>query len=249
MNNSIAPKLHYREGQSYGEYDRYREVLREDASYSCAYCTITESESPGATFNIDHFRPKKLFPNLIVNYENLRYSCPRCNSYKRDAWISLEDGCKRDCSTCTQHVCHNNIMRFIDSMWEDPSKQLYLDEDFFIYPYDGNQPASYTIQRLRLNRAQLIKLRRVRSFLDVWMNELELKKQKAEKQIDQVKKKREEVLLSLSIAEPDKNIKFIELLFNLLETQAIDTLDSIMEEIRKVEFFTLQRVGNDCVLG
>ena len=248
MINSIASKLQYRHVRQYKSYNSYRKFLCVDAEHSCAYCTITESESPGATFNIDHFRPKELFPDLVATYENLRYSCPRCNSYKSDAWISINDGCKRDCNTCTQHVCHDNIKRFVDSMREDPSECLYLGEDYLLYPQDGNRPASYTIQRLRLNRAQLIKLRHVRKFLDMWMNELEQKRQSAEENISNIRKQREEAWLSFSGAKPAKNIEVVEVLFDMIETIAIDAFDGIMAEISKVEFFTSQRAGSDCVL-
>ena len=64
MTNGIMPKLEYLNPPKYDQYSKYREYLRKATDFSCAYCTISESESPGATFNIDHFRPQKEFPSL-----------------------------------------------------------------------------------------------------------------------------------------------------------------------------------------
>lgn len=101
MTNGIMPKLEYLNPPKYDQYPKYRDYLRKVTDFSCAYCTISESESPGATFNIDHFRPQKEFPSLEASCENLRYTCPRCNSYKRSRWIQRTAGCIRDCKTCT----------------------------------------------------------------------------------------------------------------------------------------------------
>lgn len=73
MTNGIMPKLEYLNPPKYDQYSKYREYLRKATDFSCAYCTISESESPGATFNIDHFRPQKEFPSLEASCENLRY--------------------------------------------------------------------------------------------------------------------------------------------------------------------------------
>lgn len=123
------PKLEYLNPPKYDQYSKYREYLRKATDFSCAYCTISESESPGATFNIDHFRPQKEFPSLEASCENLRYTCPRCNSYKRNRWIQRTAGCIRDCKTCTTHVCKENIPRFIDTLKELPSEHIFLNED------------------------------------------------------------------------------------------------------------------------
>ncbi len=172
MNNSIMHRLIYNNPPKYKTHNLYREYLRKSTSYCCAYCTLSESESPGATFNIDHFKPKTLFPDLVAECENLRYSCPRCNSYKGDLWISETLGCLRDCKSCTNKLCHTNIERFIDTLTEDPAEAMYLGKDDKIYAMNGSFPAKYTIKYLRLNRVQLIKVRHVRRFIDDWFAEL-----------------------------------------------------------------------------
>ena len=136
MTNGIMPKLEYLNPPKYDQYPKYRDYLRKVTDFSCAYCTISESESPGATFNIDHFRPQKEFPSLEASCENLRYTCPRCNSYKRSRWIQRTAGCIRDCKTCTTHVCKENIPRFIDTLKELPSEHIFLNEDDMLCAYD-----------------------------------------------------------------------------------------------------------------
>lgn len=40
-------------------------------------------------FEIDHFRPRR-FKELVAKYENLYYSCRRCNQYKGAVWPSAQ---------------------------------------------------------------------------------------------------------------------------------------------------------------
>ncbi|KTC91292.1 HNH endonuclease [Fluoribacter dumoffii] len=69
-------------------YRTYKPRLRIDFNYSCGYCKANEPEIGGAknSFQIDHYQPKKEFPELINNYENLIYACRACNQYKGDYW-------------------------------------------------------------------------------------------------------------------------------------------------------------------
>jgi 5-methylcytosine-specific restriction endonuclease McrA len=64
------------------DYLEYVEHLRHDFFYSCAYCTITEHEAETINFNIDHYEPKSLRPDLTNEYSNLMYACRFCNTYK-----------------------------------------------------------------------------------------------------------------------------------------------------------------------
>jgi len=66
----------------YRDYGRYREHLRLDFWFSCAYCTIAELEATGIGFCIDHYEPQDYAPHLSSAYENLMYSCTTCNGSK-----------------------------------------------------------------------------------------------------------------------------------------------------------------------
>jgi len=74
---TVPPAKHYRE---------YKEVLRQDFFYSCAYCTMAESEAQGIRFTIDHYEPQKARPELINYYDNLMYACDECNLRKGDRY-------------------------------------------------------------------------------------------------------------------------------------------------------------------
>ena len=42
-------------------------------------------------FTCDHFRPRRLFPELIYDWSNLVYACQSCNSVKGGMWPSNEE--------------------------------------------------------------------------------------------------------------------------------------------------------------
>jgi 5-methylcytosine-specific restriction endonuclease McrA len=73
--SKVTPGLPYRE---------YREDLREDFTYSCAYCTISEFEAQAIRMVIDHYEPRVARPDLENIYDNLMYSCDDCNMLKGD---------------------------------------------------------------------------------------------------------------------------------------------------------------------
>lgn len=248
MIDAVMPKLSYISPPEYRSYSSYREYLRESANFTCAYCTITESESPGATFNIEHFKPQKYFPRLAAKCENLRYSCPRCNSYKGDLWISEADGCDRNCEECKHHVCKDNIDRFINPMQEEPSKIITLGEDDKLYAYNSSKPANYTIQYLRLNRAQLIKLRHVRRFMDSWLKDLEYKRQKATGFFESMQKKQRDFSAQMDSKICKKENIYQDAIATMYEMMVLQAEQSVLlidGEIRKLNYLTAQRVGCD----
>jgi uncharacterized protein (TIGR02646 family) len=75
------------------DYRQYKETLRHDFFFSCAYCTITEHEAETINFNIDHYEPQSLNPELTNSYSNLMYSCRYCNNYKGEDHFKVEDKC------------------------------------------------------------------------------------------------------------------------------------------------------------
>ena len=76
------------------DYKRYKQPLREDFQYRCAYCILHEGDPYGGGFHhfqIDHFRPRNKFPDLINTYSNLYYSCTWCNRAKSDTWPTNDE--------------------------------------------------------------------------------------------------------------------------------------------------------------
>lgn len=131
-----------------GDYKQWKEQIAEECYYRCVYCSIHESPWGGIDhYHIDHYRPKsrKEFEHLTNDICNLFYACPICNRFKKDDWpgepIDLDSVC-----------------------YPDPSKTDYstlFDLNENNCTISGNyKSAVYVIERLYLNRPQLIYERR-----------------------------------------------------------------------------------------
>lgn len=252
MIDGVMPKLEYPNPPEYDRYEKYRTYLRTVSNFSCTYCTISESESLGATFNIEHFRPKAKFPLLECKCENLRYACPRCNSYKRNLWIEKNDGCIQDCEKCTRKVCKNNIARFIDSLKELPAQHIYLDEDDFLHAYTGSNPANYTIKYLRLNRAQLVKLRHVRRFMDNWLNDLNIEREQASKRLEEIKAKQQAFSTLSKVQGSDRSDVHSNMITTMYEMMVLHAEQAILlidQEIQRLNYILQQRSGCDATMN
>ena len=64
------------------KYEEYREYLRPDFFFSCAYCTMCESEAQAIRFTVDHYEPQRYRGDLANDYNNLMYCCDTCNTRK-----------------------------------------------------------------------------------------------------------------------------------------------------------------------
>lgn len=123
-------------------YSAYRQLLRRDFWYSCGYCTIGETEARAIGFEIDHYLPVKIRPDLEHDYNNLIYSCERCNNYKR---VKMP--------TATQ--CQRGFRFF------RPDCDEWLEHfDAAGLEVKGRTPTGqYSEHQLRLNGSHLIELR------------------------------------------------------------------------------------------
>ena len=62
------------------DYPLFRSPVRQDFRATCAYCLFEEKWAAGLeNFELDHFRPKSLFPQLSFSFYNLYWSCHVCN--------------------------------------------------------------------------------------------------------------------------------------------------------------------------
>jgi len=73
VRSPVTPGLPYRE---------YKEILRDDFLWSCAYCTVSEFEAQTIRMTIDHYEPQSARPDLKDDYRNLMYCCDDCNSLR-----------------------------------------------------------------------------------------------------------------------------------------------------------------------
>lgn len=71
---------------TYKNYRSYKPVLQEEFNCICVYCRQVATGTPNLNFGIDHYRPKKRFPELECVYTNLYYCCSACNTRKKDYW-------------------------------------------------------------------------------------------------------------------------------------------------------------------
>lgn len=69
----------------YKSYESFRPWLRDEFTFRCAYCLKRETWGQvTGEFELDHFQPQSLAPDLRLDYFNLVYACRRCNSVKLD---------------------------------------------------------------------------------------------------------------------------------------------------------------------
>lgn len=104
---AFPPGTHVRRHGPVGwnDYARYRPWLRDEFCFRCVFCLIREQwVDMRRGYQIDHFVPQKLRPDLKAHYDNLLYLCPSCNNLKRAAL--LPDPCKIALSDCLRF--HND---------------------------------------------------------------------------------------------------------------------------------------------
>ncbi len=111
-----------------------REMVRRRAGYGCEFCGVHETDA-GGELTIDHFQPKARGGG--DDLENLLYCCIRCNQHKHDYWpASSED----------------------PSLWnprqEGADKHFLMLDDGTLRPLTPT--GAFTLNRLRLNRSQLV---------------------------------------------------------------------------------------------
>lgn len=134
-----APKIRARKN-----YRAFRRYVEDDFVHCCAYCLRHEDWADGAeTYEIDHFRPHSLFPDLICVFDNLYYACHRCNHRKLDRWPSEE--------LLAQGI------GFVDFCQDDFETHYELMPDGFWKPL--TESARYTLRMLRLNSDDLVRQR------------------------------------------------------------------------------------------
>jgi hypothetical protein len=128
-------------------YSAYRPFVREDFEECCAYCLLHEILAAGPeSFELDHFRPKSLpgFSRQINDFYNLYYTCRPCNHAKGSTWpdLALEDA----------------GFGFLDLCAETFSAHFQEEPDGSWVPLSPR--AEYTLEKLRLNRSHLVRIRR-----------------------------------------------------------------------------------------
>jgi hypothetical protein len=139
----------------YRDYHSYKQILREDFQFRCAYCLTHEFFLGGeAGCVIDHHRPirgKYGRPDLASVYTNLYLGCDECNEDKSDTWPSEEEYARGE--------------RFIDPCeeWGDHDLHWQIETDGTLTPLTPE--GRYTNDVLMLWRDSLVD-RRAQQFRD-----------------------------------------------------------------------------------
>ena len=99
------------------ERRQVRSALADDFSEICAYCEQQCVEPTRAERDneesVDHFRPRRHYPNEWLNWLNLIYACRRCNQSKLSKWPTIDDRDNRLLARITryepisEYVCPN----------------------------------------------------------------------------------------------------------------------------------------------
>jgi uncharacterized protein (TIGR02646 family) len=115
--------------------DAIKTPLFESFHQKCAYCECNTTE--GGYMEVDHFKPKSLYPESVFEWNNLLPSCRQCNGIKNnyDTGGAL----------------------LINPYEADPEDAFYYKR-IQIKPKEGNYftMAKQTIEICRLNRYQLL---------------------------------------------------------------------------------------------
>lgn len=137
-------------------YTLYRDTLRRDFINACGYCGDDDERADRSTFHIDHFAPRKHFPDLTLEYANLVYACRFCNVSKSDHWIGTDPATPND-----------GAKGFVDPCTDDYDAHLGRNADGRIV--GKTDLGGYIIKRLKLDlmRHELLwRARRTRELRD-----------------------------------------------------------------------------------
>lgn len=114
-----------------------KDVIRTLSDGHCAYCqSSVAANQPG---DVEHFKPKALFPTRAYRWGNYFYSCSACNNAKRARW-----------------PVRGSFVR-PDSKTRDPYERFVFHEDGRVGAAPGDRNAARTVKALRLNRKELVK--------------------------------------------------------------------------------------------
>ena len=119
-----------------------KDALRRLYHHRCGYCGVREADV-GSELTIDHFQPRSRGGS--DDLRNLVYSCHACNEFKGDVW-------SRDSP------------RMLHPLEDILSEHIVEEEDGSFIPMTAS--GKMHIDRLRLNRSQLVEFRLERRRLD-----------------------------------------------------------------------------------
>ena len=140
LTRTQCPKPEALDAKNYSHRDN-KNSLRDASFGKCMYC---ESKISHVDFaHIEHIKPKApdKYPELKYVWENLGYSCSKCNNKKSDSYHPQTP--------------------YIDPYTEYPDEHIVFI-GWCLYPRNGSERGEITIQDVGLNRVELIEQRKER---------------------------------------------------------------------------------------
>jgi len=136
----------------YADYRKNYSKIAEDCQHRCVYCDITVYESGGDEMQLDHFRPQEHFEHLERHPHNLYLSCPKCNVLKTSDWP-----CCKNTDNTSSFI---GQIGYLDRFKHKAGDFLRVEKDGTITQLAG--PVNYMIEKMKLNRASRVNIRRKR---------------------------------------------------------------------------------------
>jgi|SRR5690554_1088779 len=148
MKWTVIDKTLTKRPHTVSEYGKYRPELRLEAKEKCVYCGIHENSLGGSdSFHVEHYKPKSKFSKLEKEFENLFYACAICNRFKSNDW------------PIDPNSAHS-IPSYPDPKLVNYNTLFDIDEDGVLH--GKYTAAKYMIEKIVLNRPQLINERKER---------------------------------------------------------------------------------------
>ncbi|RYZ89010.1 MAG: HNH endonuclease [Proteobacteria bacterium] len=113
-----------------------KEALLKATFSKCMYCESKPLAT--ASCDVEHIKPKSLFPNLIFVWENLGIVCKACNTAKSNR--------------------HNEQVPIVNPFEEEPNN-FFISVGPYLYALPGNDRAILTADHCKLNRPELLEKR------------------------------------------------------------------------------------------
>jgi hypothetical protein len=148
---------------SRGKWHEWKQAIADHCDGRCVYCAIPEARFGGIrNFHIEHFRPKVKFPAMENNIGNLYLACAICNVLKCDDWPAEPAADHSRAAYPDPFLTNYNTLFMVSSTTHEVASPTVAGK--------------YLVERVLLNRAQLILERRLAAMFkslsefDAWVS-------------------------------------------------------------------------------
>ncbi|MCX2710796.1 HNH endonuclease [Mycolicibacterium sp. J2] len=130
--------------------EEIKSTLVVETSGRCAYC---ESDMLSVHYgHVEHIRPRKAYPELVVRWDNLTLACEKCNGAKKDFY--------------------SDATPLLNPYVDDPTEHIVF-HGHLVFAKPGSDRGVLTIRKLKLHRKDLTdqrqyRLEHVMTLIDLW---------------------------------------------------------------------------------